>query len=129
MSLKTVYISLLILSIASCQHKEEAMFERLLPGTYIGLAPCGNCSGVFSGITFEKDKTVAFFSSPELQNAPLEKGVWAVKDTLIQVIMRRDTFYYRPALPDSIISFYRSRQNPEKLIASYTLKRYLQSSK
>ena len=128
MSLKTIYISLLILNITSCQHKKEATLELQVPGTYIGLAPCTHCNGVFSGITFEKDKTVRFFSSPELQNTTSEKGTWIIKNSLIQVIMRSDTFYYRSAVPDSIISLYRDRLNPVKLIESYTLKRYLQKT-
>lgn len=123
---KTVYILLLVFCTTSCQHREEIASELQLPGTYIGLAPCTHCKGVFSGITFEKDKTVKFFSSPEQQNVISEKGIWVVKDSLIQVIMRSDTFYYRPSLPDSIVSLYRNRQNPAELIESYTLKRYLQ---
>lgn len=122
---KTVYILLLVFCVTSCQHKEEVTLELQVPGTYIGLAPCIHCNGVFSGITFEKDKTVKFFSSPEQQSATSEKGIWSIKDSLIQVIMRSDTFYYRSAVPDSIISLYRNRQNPAELIESYTLKRYL----
>ncbi len=129
MCLKTIYIFLLIFYLTSCQHKEEVALELQVPGTYIGLAPCTHCNGVFSGIIFEKDKTVKFFSSPEQQNTTLEKGIWTIKDSLIQVIMRSDTFYYRSAVPDSIISLYRNRQNPAELIESYTLKKYLQNDK
>lgn len=129
MVVKTVYILLLVFCVTSCQHKEEVTLELQVPGTYIGLAPCTHCNGVFSGIIFEKDKTVRFFSSPEQQNTTLEKGIWTIKDSLIQVIMRNDTFYYRSAVPDSIISLYRNRQNPVKLIESYTLKKYLQNGK
>lgn len=129
MASKTVYILLLVLCITSCLQKKEVALELQISGTYIGLVPCAHCNGIFSGITFEKDKTVKFFSSPEQQNATSEKGIWGIKDSLIQVIMRSDTFYYRPALPDSIISLYRNRQNPAELIESYTLKRYLQNNK
>lgn len=123
---KTIYLLLVVLCITSCQHKEEVALELQLHGTYIGLAPCTHCKGVFSGMTFEKNKTVKFFSSSEHQNATSEKGVWVIKDSLIQVIMRGDTFYYRPSLPDSVIALYRNRQNPAELIESYTLRRYLQ---
>lgn len=129
MKVKTICVFLLILYVTSCRHKAAAVLDLQVPGTYIGLAPCAHCNGIFSGITFEKDKTVKFFSSPELQNATSEGGIWSLKDSLIQVIMRSDTFYYRPALPDSIISLYRDRQNPRELRESYTLKRYLQNSK
>ena len=126
---RNVCILLLVFCVTSCQHPAEVTLELQVPGTYIGLAPCTHCYGVFSGITFEKDNTVKFFSSQELQNTTSERGIWGIRDSLIQVIMRNDTFYYRPALPDSIISLYRNRQNPTALRESYTLKRYLQNSK
>lgn len=128
MMLKTLYILLLILCVTSCRQNEETMLKSQLPGTYIGLAPCAHCDGVFSGITFEKDGTVWFYSSPDQQKATSQKGCWNIANSLVCVIMRSDTFYYRPALPDSIISLYRDRQNPKEFIESYTLKKYLQKS-
>lgn len=122
---KTLYVLLLMLSMASCRQKEHRMLNLQLSGTYIGLAPCSHCNGVFSGVEFGHDGTAWFFSSPRQQKEISQKGSWEIKDSLIQVIMRSDTFYYRPLLPDSIISLYRNRQNPEKFIASYTLRKYL----
>lgn len=125
---KILYILLLILCMTSCRLKEETMLKSQLPGTYIGLAPCADCDGAFSGITFEEDGTVWFYSSPNQQKVTSQKGCWDIKNSLVYVIMRSDTFYYRPALPDSIISLYRDRRNPKELIESYTLKKYLQKS-
>lgn len=123
---KTLYVLLLMLSMASCRQKEHSTLKLQLSGIYIGLAPCSHCKGVFSGVEFERDGTAWFFSSPRQQKATAQKGHWEMKDSLIRVIMRSDTFYYRPLLPDSILSLYRNRQHPEQFIESYTLRKYLQ---
>lgn len=121
--LRTVYLLLMMLVIVSCRNR-ELPHDTEPQGVYVGLAPCTHCRGVYSKVVFEQDGTVKIFSSEEQSEAMAQKGKWILEGSLIKVALGRDTLMYRSALPDSIISLYRDRQNPLNYIESYVLKKH-----
>lgn len=110
-----------MLFLCSCDIHVKPLKE-LLPGSYVGVAPCSNCRGVYTKVIFCEDGTARFTTDAEDENALRgRRGQWIVQDSIIMVDASRDTFYFRQVSSCEIKAIYIDRNNPLRSVDGYSL--------
>lgn len=116
-----VRILFTIVFLCSCSTNVEPM-KQFLPGTYVGVAPCSNCRGVYTKVIFCEDGTARLTTDSEDKEVLRgRQGQWVMHDSIIRIDAFRDTFYFRQISSHEIKTIYIDKNNSIHPVDGYSL--------